>query len=29
MKTWVPAEQPADNALWRYAGLPANQYAVD
>lgn len=25
MKTWVPAEQPADNALWRYAGLPANR----
>ena len=25
MKNWVPAEQPADNALWRYAGLPANR----
>lgn len=25
MKTGVPAQQPADNALWRYAGLPANR----
>jgi uncharacterized protein (DUF2384 family) len=25
MKTWIPAQKPADNALWRYAGLPANR----
>lgn len=25
MRSWVPAQQPADNALWRYAGLPANR----
>ena len=25
MRTWVPAQKPADNALWRFAGLPANR----
>jgi hypothetical protein len=25
MRTWIPAQKPADNALWRYAGLPANR----
>ena len=24
MRTWVPTQKPAD-ALWRYAGLPANR----
>jgi len=25
MRTWIPAQKPDDNALWRYAGLPANR----
>ncbi len=25
MKTWIPDQKPAGNALWRYAGLPANR----
>ena len=25
MRTWVPAQRPEDNTLWRYAGFPASR----